>query len=136
MKKSYLTVVLTLTCLLGLSRGARAQDASRIVVNVPFDFVAGGETLPAGMYSVSRVSTEAQPDLVIRSDDKSALLLPIVFDGVPGEQAKLGFEHVGDRYFLSTVETLAGVYRIGIPRAMTRVAQMKDHGAMPSSGTN
>jgi hypothetical protein len=136
MKKSYLTVVLTLTCLLGLSGGARAQDASRIVVNVPFDFVAGGETLPAGMYSVSRVSTEAQPDLVIRSDDKSALLLPIVFDGVPAEQAKLGFEHVGDRYFLSTVETLAGVYRIGIPRAMTRVAQMKDHGAMPSSGTN
>jgi hypothetical protein len=136
MKKSYLIVVLTLTCLLGLSRGAHAQDASRIVVNVPFDFVAGGETLPAGMYSVSRVSTEAQPDLVIRSDDKSALLLPIVFDGVPAEQAKLGFEHVGDRYFLSKVETLAGVYRIGIPRAMTRVAQTKDHGTMSSSGTN
>jgi hypothetical protein len=98
--------------------------------------VAGGETLPAGMYSVSRVSTEAQPDLLIRSDDKSALLLPIVFDGVPAEQAKLDFEHVGDRYFLSKVETLAGVYRIGIPPAMTRVAQTKDRGAMPSSGTN
>jgi hypothetical protein len=63
-------------------------------VNVPFDFVAGGETLPAGTYSVSRVSTEAQPDLAIRSDDKSALLLPIVFHGVPDDQAKLGFEHV------------------------------------------
>jgi hypothetical protein len=74
--------------------------------------------------------------IVIRSDDKSALLLPIVFDGVPAEQAKLGFEHVGDRYFLSKVETLAGVYRIGIPRAMTRVAQTKDHGTMSSSGTN
>jgi hypothetical protein len=136
MKKSYLTAVVALTCVLVLCGGARAQDASRIVVNVPFDFVAGGETLPAGTYSVSRVSTEAQPDLIIRSDDKSALLLPLVFDGVPTEQAKLGFEHVGSRYFLSKVETLAGVYRIGIPQAMTRVAQMKDHGAMPSSGTN
>jgi hypothetical protein len=111
-------------------------DASRIVVNVPFDFVAGGETLPAGTYSVSRVSTEAQPDLAIRSDDKSALLLPIVFDGVPDDQAKLGFEHVGDKYYLSKVETLAGVYTIGTPRAMTKIDQMKDHGTMSSSGTN
>jgi hypothetical protein len=92
-KKSYLTVVVTLTCVLGLCGSAHAHDASRIVVNVPFDFVAGAETFPAGMYSVSRVSTEAQPDLLIRSDDTSALLLPIVFDGVPAEQAKLGFEH-------------------------------------------
>jgi hypothetical protein len=136
MKKSYLTAVVALTCVLGLCGGARAQDASRIVVNVPFDFVAGGETLPAGTYSVSRVSSEAQPDLVIRSDDRSALLLPIVFDGVPAEQAKLGFEHLGDKYFLSRVETLAGVYTIGTPRAMTKVAQMKDHGAISSSGTN
>src|SRR5580704_9696591 len=130
MKKSYFIVVLALTCVLGLGGSSRAQDASRIVVNVPFDFVAGGETLPAGTYSVSRVSSEAQPDLVIRSDDRSALLLPIVFDGVPAEQAKLGFEHLGDKYFLSRVETLAGVYTIGTPRAMTKVAQMKDHGAI------
>jgi hypothetical protein len=136
MKKSYLTVVLTLTCLLGLSGGAHAQDASRIVVNVPFDFVAGGETLPAGMYSVSRDSTDAQPHLVIRSEDKSALLLPIVFDRIPTEQTKLGFEHVGDKYFLSKVETLAGVYKLGTPRAMTSLAQTKDHGSMSSSGTN
>jgi hypothetical protein len=101
-----------------------------------FDFVAEGETFPAGTYSVSRVSSEAQPDLVIRSDDKSTLLLPIVFDGVPAEQTKLGFEHLGDKYFLSKVETLAGVYTIGTPQAMTKVAQMKDHGTISSSGTN
>jgi hypothetical protein len=69
----------------------RAQDARRIVVNVPFEFVAGCETLPAGAYKVGRVSTEAVPDLVIRSDEKSALLLSLVFDGVPAERAKLGF---------------------------------------------
>jgi hypothetical protein len=62
------------------------------MVNVPFDFVVGCETLPIGTYRVSRVSTEAQPDFVIHSDDKGALLLPIDFDGVPAEQAKLGFE--------------------------------------------
>jgi hypothetical protein len=92
-KKSYLTAVVILTYVLGLYGGARADDASRIVVNVPFDFVAGGETFPAVTYSVSRVSTETRSDLLIRSDDKSALLLPIVFDKVPAERAKLGFEH-------------------------------------------
>ena len=136
MKKSYLTVVLTLTCLLGLGISARAQDFSKIAVNVPFDFVAGGETLPAGTYSVSRVSPEPNPVLAIRSYDNSVFLLPLVFDGAPADHAELSFEHVGDRYFLSKVETLAGIYAIRTPRAMTQVAQMKDHGTGSSSGTN
>jgi hypothetical protein len=136
MKKSYLTVVLTLTCLLGLGISARAQDADKIAVNVPFEFVAGGETLPAGTYSVSRVSPEATPALVIRSYDNSVFLLPIAFDGAPADHAELSFEHIGDKYFLSKVETLAGVYTIGTPRAMTKVAQMKDDGSGSSSGAN
>ena len=44
MKNSYLAVVLTLSCLFGLGISARAQNAGKIAVNVPFDFVAGGET--------------------------------------------------------------------------------------------
>jgi hypothetical protein len=135
MKKSYFIVVLALTCVLGLGGSSRAQDADRIVVHVPFDFVAGGETLSAGTYSVSRVS-ESQPSLFIRSDDKVAFLLPIVFDGAAAEQAKLGFQHVGDKYFLSKVETPAGIYSIGAPRVMTKVAQTRDQGTMSSSGTN
>jgi hypothetical protein len=136
MKKSYLTVVLSLTCLLGLGQSARAQEAGKIVVNVPFEFVAGGTTLPAGTYSVTRVAPEVHPGLVIRSHDNSVFLLPIVFEGVMADHAQLGFEHVGDKYFLSTVETPAGVYTIGTPRAMTKLAEMKDRGAGSSSGTN
>ena len=136
MKKSYLTVVLTLTCLLGLGISARAQDEDKIAVNVPFEFVAGGETLPAGTYSVSRVSPGTTPALVIRGYDNSVFLLPIAFDGAPADHAELSFEHVGDKYFLSKVETLAGVYTIATPRAMTKVAQMKDDGSGSSSGAN
>ena len=136
MKKSYLTVVLALTCLLGLGGSASAQDASKIVVNVPFDFVAAGETLLAGTYSVSRVSPETHPGLVIRGYDKGAFLLPIVFEGVPADHAKLDFEHVGNNYFLSKVETPAGVYSIRTPRAMTKLAQMKNQGIGSSFGTN
>ena len=143
MKKSLLTVVLTLTCLLGLGISSRAQDIDKLAVNVPFDFVAGGETLPAGTYSVSRVSPEINRSLAIRNSENSVFVIPMFFDGSPAsvngvsaDHAELSFEHVGDKYFLSKVQTLGGVYAIRTPRAMTQVAQMKDHGTASSSGAN
>ena len=142
MKKSYLTVALTLTCLLGLGISARAQNLDKIAANVPFDFVAGGETLPAGTYSVSRVSSDPR-SLAIRSDDNSVFLLPMSFDGdpapvngAPADHAEFSFEHVGGKYFLSTVETPGGIYAFRAPRAMTQVAQMKDRDTVSSSGAN
>ena len=135
MKKLYLTVVLTLTFLLGLGISARAQDVDKVAVNVPFEFVAGGQTLPAGTYSVSRVSDQAFPALVIRSYDNSAFLLPIVFDGAPADHAQLTFRQVEDKYFLSKIETPVGVYTIRTPREMTELAQ-KRHDGMSSSGSN
>ena len=44
MKKQPLIAVLTLTCFLGLGVCARAEDKPE-VVNVPFEFVAGGKIL-------------------------------------------------------------------------------------------
>jgi hypothetical protein len=137
MKKAYLSVVLTMTCLLGLGEGARAQDANKVVSNVPFEFVAGGVTLPAGVYTLGGVSPETYPGLVlIRSHDKGVLLLPVAFDGAQAGRGEFDFERVGDRYFLSKIETLAGVYTFATPRAITKVAQMKDHGTLTSSGAN
>jgi hypothetical protein len=66
MKKSYLTAVLMLTCLLGLGVSARAQDADAVVASVPFEFVAGGATLPAGEYTVSRVNPGVNQELGLR----------------------------------------------------------------------
>jgi hypothetical protein len=144
MKNSSLAVVLTLSCMFGLGISARAQDVDKLAVNVPFEFVAGGQTLPAGTYSVSRVSSQVNRALVIRGgDDNSVFLLPAFFDGGPvsvnggsADHAELGFEHVGDKYFLSKVETLGGVYAFRTPRAMPQVAQMKDHGTGSPSGAN
>ena len=136
MKKSFLAVVLTLTCLLGLGLSARAQDVDKVVVSVPFEFVAGGQTLPAGTYRVSRSSDQGYEALLIRSNDNRAFLLPLFFDGVSADHADLRFEHVGDKYFLSKVETPAGVYAIRTPRAMTQVARIKDHDTGSSAGAN
>jgi hypothetical protein len=146
MKNLQLAAVLTLTSLLGLGISARAQELNKVAVKVPFQFVAGGQTLPAGTYSVSRVSSGDPQSLVIRSNDNNVnnvFLIPSFFDGSPasvnggsGDRVELGFKHVGDKYFLSEVETLGGVYAFRTPRAMTQVGQMKDHGNGSASGSN
>jgi hypothetical protein len=134
MKKSYLTIVLTLTSLLGFGISAHAQDASGVTVKVPFEFIAGGRVMPAGTYSINRVSSDARSGLIIHSYGNSGVLLPMAIDDAVAGKAQFTFEHVGDRYFLSKVDTPAGIYTIETPRAITRLAQSMDHGTQSSSG--
>ncbi len=107
MKKQYLTVLFTLICVFGLGLGARAQEQDTVVTNVPFDFVAGGQVLPAGTYRVSRVdSTSGSRELEISSYETraSVFVIPTVFDDVQSDKAQLNFEHLGGKYFLSAIE--------------------------------
>ena len=86
MKKSYLTAVLMFMCLLGVGVSARAQDADAVVVSVPFEFVAGGATLPAGEYRVSRVNPGLNRELAISGYNKGgAFVLPLAFDNAPND---------------------------------------------------
>jgi hypothetical protein len=133
--KSYLAAILTLSSLLGFGISAGAQDEA--VVSVPFAFVAGGATLSAGRYSVSRLDPAVHRGLFLSGDNKQgAYVLPLAFDETSGRQPTLSFEHAGGKYFLSKVETQGGVYTFGIPRAVVRVGQVKDQGALSSSGAN
>jgi hypothetical protein len=136
MKSTFFGAVLTLACVLGIGVSARAQDIDAVVVTVPFQFVAGGATLPAGEYKVSRVSSGANRQLAIRSyDNGGAFLLPLSFDGVTSDQPILSFEHVGDQYFLSSIKTLGGVYTLALPRKQIALAQANPQNTMQISGT-
>ena len=136
MNKSYLTAVLTLTCLLGLGISGHAQDTEGVVVKVPFEFVAAGKTMPAGKYSIGRISTDAYSGLIILGKNNGAFLQPGLVEGPSADQQTLSFEYVGGKYFLSKVKTPGGVYTIPVPRATVALAQMKDQGTVSSSGTN
>jgi hypothetical protein len=136
MKKSYLTIALTLTVLFGAGLSARAQDPDSVAVKVPFEFVAGASTLPAGTYIIGRNSPGASPGLNIRSDERSAFVLPIDADSVPGGAPKLSFEHVGGKYFLSKVETPERIYNLHTSPEMIKLGQMKGNNNVPSAGGN
>jgi hypothetical protein len=135
MKKFYLTL-LTMTCLLGLGVNAHAQDTEGVRVKVPFEFVAGGTILPAGTYTVGRLSVDAYSGIEISGRGNGAFVLPIIVDGATSEQLKLSFEHIGGKYFLSEADTAGGIYTFALPRAVVALAQTKDQGSVSSGGTN
>ena len=137
MKKQYLTVLFTLICVLGLGLGARAQEEDTVVTKVPFDFVAGGKVLPAGTYRVSRVApASGSRELEMRSYETraSVFVIPTVFDDVRSDKAQLHFEHLGDTYFLSAIETPIGTYSVDIPPSAIKLAQTQPQGGSHSGG--
>ena len=137
MKKQYLTVLFILICVLGLGLGARAQEQDTVVTNVPFDFVAAGQVLPAGTYRVSRVdSTSGSRELQISSYETraSVFVIPAFFDDVQSDMAQLNFEHLGGTYFLRAIETPIGAYAINIPPAAIKLAQTQQPGGSHSGG--
>jgi hypothetical protein len=137
MKKQYPTVLVSLIGLLALSVGAQAQQGNKVVAKVPYEFVAGGKTFPAGTYTITRVSPETQRVLEIRNNETlgdSALLLPISSTDAL-DHVELSFERVEDTYYLSRVATPAGVYSLRTPQAMSKVAIKKQNGAISSAGT-
>jgi hypothetical protein len=84
MKTILASVLLVITSLFGLAAGAKAQagssDATRreVTVKVPYEFVVGGRRLPAGTYTVSRLSDDGRSGLSIVSNEarSSAVVLP------------------------------------------------------------
>jgi hypothetical protein len=138
MKKSYLTAVLMLTCVLSVGVSARAQDVDAVVVKVPFEFVAGGATLPAGEYRVSRVNPGTNRELAIRGYNKgSAFLLPLAFDDGPAaaNQPAVSFGHVGDKYFLNKIKTSGGVYTMPAPPEMVMLGKANSPSPSTSSAS-
>ncbi|HWS87223.1 MAG TPA: hypothetical protein VN282_09680 [Pyrinomonadaceae bacterium] len=105
MKKQISRALLGLAAALALTAAAYAQAVTnRVAVRVPFDFVAGGTQMPAGIYTVRRVRSDAETALIIRGVDgrTSALVLTNTGEGRP-TTAALVFRRHGDRYFLAEV---------------------------------
>ena len=105
MKKQISRALLGLAAALALGVAANAQAVmNKVVIRVPFDFVAGGRQMPAGSYTVRRVRSDAEAALIIRSEDgrSSAVVLTNTGDAGPSTAA-LVFRQHGDRYFLAGV---------------------------------
>jgi hypothetical protein len=105
MKNQTYRLVAILGIFLGFAvASVQAQAPSKVEVNIPFEFFAGKTTLPAGVYSIKRMSGE---NVALRSaDGKSSLILhaPVTENSTdPNAVERLVFARYGNHFALSEI---------------------------------
>ncbi|PYU01704.1 MAG: hypothetical protein DMG38_02465 [Acidobacteria bacterium] len=140
MNKLFVRIALVLAGFAGLTIPAKAQSVDGLVVKIPFEFVAAGQTLPAGEYKITRLRDDKPRVLLLTSLDnrnQSVLLVPVT-DATSQDKPQLGFTTVGDQRVLSRVETGVYAYTLALPRAeaLLAAAPSKRPAASSASGSN
>ncbi|PYT72634.1 MAG: hypothetical protein DMG41_29080 [Acidobacteria bacterium] len=137
MKKLLVRLLLVLVGVAGLTIPAKAQ--ALVVVKIPFQFVAAGQTFPAGEYKISRLNDWDSRILLLSSMENhvGVVLFATDAEGTPHDKAKLAFATVGDQHFLSRIETANYAYTLSVPSTEALLAATPKKGAASSSsGSN
>jgi hypothetical protein len=88
---------------IGLAATAVAQG-SGIVVRIPYAFVVGEKTFPAGQYTIRHATPNDVHTLVIQGTGRSFAITAIPDEETtPSEHHKLTFKRYGDQYFLKSI---------------------------------
>lgn len=97
-------VVLLVLTLVALSGLAIAQSKTVVKATVPFDFVANGQTMPAGECEI-RAENNGIATLQVRSGNRGVFVIPNATESLKAsEKTVLVFHRYGDRYFLSAIK--------------------------------
>ena len=107
MKISYGRFLSAFFALAAFAVASQAQATDQVVVNVPYEFVVGTKTLPAGTYTVRRTSSNNVAALSITSFENRAGVLLIATEVSPATEGNptLSFQVEGNQHFLSKIET-------------------------------
>ena len=107
--KKFLNISLIVIVFAGvLATGAHAQ--TKVIATIPFAFDVGKTTLPAGRYTITVLNPSSdRKALQIRSmnGQSSVVVLTTGIISHASDDAKLVFEHYGDRYVFAQAQ-LAG----------------------------
>ncbi len=127
--KKYTRILVAIMFLLGLGVAANAEIQPVIAVDMPFEFVAGKTTLPAGAYVVKRISDQPFDVLMITSRDKgtSVFVNPTEMEGASTDKPNVSFHKLGDQHFLSSIQTADYVYNFPVSRSVILAAAAKPH---------
>lgn len=125
--KSFTMLMLTIA-LAGLT--AQAQSANQMKAHIPFSFIIGNQTLPAGDYTVRYVNQDSgKTALLFKSTDgRNARIVNMMTTqkSGPQENASLVFNQHGDSYFLSEVWTGGDQYGLTLPKSRAE-RQLKEN---------
>lgn len=103
------TATLLILMFVGLTGLAHAQTSTTIKAQVPFDFVANGETMPAGECTI-QIMVNGQTLLSIDSGKQHVFSLLSGYGSPNGsKETALVFHKYGDRYFLAGIKRANGI---------------------------
>ena len=136
--KNYAKTVVAIAFLLMFSGAAKAQSQDGMTVDVPFQFVVHGKTLPAGTYTVRQLSTEKSGPLTLtnKEDLTSVLVLPYVSDDARVDNPQLSFQQASGQSFLSVIQTPQKIYQIDVPQSTIRESEAKSRNSGAVAGAS
>ena len=105
MKHANWLVVVTLVLLSGMA-AAQLNSSTRVVAQVPFEFMVANKIVPAGECEVQAFTMDGQT-LVIRNAEAKVGLFSRSSQAEGKQNASnyaMVFKHYGDRYFLSGIK--------------------------------
>jgi hypothetical protein len=135
--KKYARIIVAVTFLLGLSVAANAEIRSVLEVTLPFEFVASGNTVPAGTYTVKRFSQQPFDTLMLTSDNTgtSVFVHPVEMEEASDSKTRVSFRKAGEQHFLGAIETTDYVYNFSVSRSVMLEAAAKQLVTVPASGS-
>jgi hypothetical protein len=136
MRKHCLRILIALIGVAGLGTAAKGQVIDQIVVNIPYEFVAAGKTLPAGTYRVNRVSGDNLEALVLSSFENRAGVIvgSTAVESTQADKPEVSFEQVDGQHFLSKIKTADHVFTIPVSRSEILEAAARSHTGTSASG--
>jgi len=120
--------VLALVGVFGLAvPAAQAQNREEIAVTMPSEFVASDTILPAGKYTLRRVSDDPADGLyLINYEHRASVIVhPIETEEASSNKPAVSFQRVGGQLFLNRIQTADTVYNLPVSRAQVMRASAK-----------
>ena len=125
MKKQILNAVVTLSVIAALSIAGIAGLDRNVEANIPFDFMVGGKKLPAGKYTVERISAGGTVTVRNWKTRQAANSLTQGLHVRNGSKPQLVFRRYGDQYFLAKVITYTSGVELPKSKAEREAAKAK-----------
>ena len=124
MKRNYFRLFVVFLGAALLAGVASAGASDRIVVNIPYDFVASGKTLPAGSYIFQRLSDSNYFPLSISSRENGTTVFVQSTEVKEASQShpSVDFLVSGDQHFLASIQTAEHVFSFPVSRSITQQA--------------
>jgi hypothetical protein len=123
LKQFVITVLLLLSLIALVANSVEAQSAYRLKVDVPFQFVLHGQTLPAGKYVIERTNPAKPNILTLKKVDRGPVRLVItqrVENDEPSTASSLIFIQRNGKHYLFQVWTVTAMNGNQIPNALDK----------------